>query len=330
MISRCFLSLVPIAFALIGCLQIDSPAATLAEYDRVVASAAGQVESALSRERARPGSAGKALDNLSRSIPSSVAVENPDGREIRADLSWVKSDISYAQRLNRKKRTDKLQDVLARLQTLQDASRGRESGASISSERARNTLATILAGKEYQESMTENIAQRVLGAISRFLARIIGPGTGEVISWVLLVGLVLGAAALLVFLVLHLINSPSPKRQKVAQTTIRQASVERPTAEALLLQAEDDARAGRFREAFRSIYLAAILHLDGRRFVTYAEGTTNWEYTRAARRLAPSDTARLFGDMTIRFDDLIYGQRTVTGDEYSGFRRSYQELEEKI
>lgn len=327
MISRHALSLVPIALTLMGCLQVASTAATSAEYDRVISSAAGQIESALSHERAHPGSAGKTLDNVSGSIPSSVVVDQPDGSKIRADLSWVKSDISYAQRLNGKKRTDKLQDVLARLRTLEDASTGRRFGATMSSGRARKTLATILAGKEYQASITENVAQRMLGAISRFLARIIGPGTGDVISWVLLVGLVLGAAAILVFLVLHLINSRSPQREKVSPTTLRRAAIERPTAEALLLQAEDDARAGRFREAFRSIYLAAILCLDNRRFITYAEGTTNWEYTRAARRLAPADTARLFDDMTMRFDDLIYGQRTVTGDEYSCFRRSYYDLE---
>jgi hypothetical protein len=327
MIFRRLLSLIPIGLVLTGCLPGVALAATASEYDRYVASAATGVESALSKERAHAGSSSRVLDDLTRSIPSSVVVKNSDGSKILADLSWARADISYAQRLKGKKRTDKLQDVLARLRTLEDAN-GRQSGATVSSEQARNTLAKTLAGKEYRKSLTESVVQRVLAWVLRSLERIIGPGTGEVISWVLLVGLVIGAAALLVFLALHLISSRSPKRRKVVPTTIRQSRVGRPTAKALLLRAEEDARAGRFREAIRAIYLAGILHLDGRRFVTYEEGTTNWEYTHTARRLAPPDAARLFGDMTMRFDDLIYGQRTVTGDEYSGFVRSYHQLED--
>ncbi|HET6454242.1 MAG TPA: DUF4129 domain-containing protein [Armatimonadota bacterium] len=326
MIRRRFLSLI----LLVWCLQGPALAVTASEYDRYVASAATGVESALSKERAHAGSSSRVLDDLTRTIPSSVVVENSDGSKILADLSWARADISSAQRLKGKKRADKLQDLAARLRTLEDASKSRQSGATVSAEKARNTLAKTLAGKEYQKSLMEGVAQRVLAWVLRSLERIIGPGTGEVISWVLLVGLVIGAAALLVFLVLHVINSRSPKRRKVVPPTIRQSRVERPTSKALLLRAEEDARAGRFREAIRAIYLAGILHLDGRRFVTYEEGTTNWEYTHAARRLAPPDAAALFGDMTMRFDDLIYGQRTVTDDEYSTFIRSYQELEETV
>jgi hypothetical protein len=319
---------IPIAMALACLLCGGSAAATPTEYDRAVASAAARIESALSQERAHPGAARQALDDLSRSIPSAVVTEDADGSRIRADLSRLKSDISSARRLKGKKQAERLGDVLARLRTLEDAARVRRPGSNVSSDRARGILAGTLAGKEYQESLKETVIQRALGAILSALDRVLGPGTGEVISWVMLVGLVLGAAAVLAFLVFHLIHSRSPKRQRAVPTTLRQVGVERPTAEALLQQAESDARSGRFREAFRSIYLAAILHLDGRRFVTYAEGTTNWEYTRSARQLAPPDIASLFRDMTIRFDDLIYGQQTVTGDEYSGFRRSYHELEE--
>jgi len=328
MIVRRLLSLIPITLILANCLH-GVALAEASQYERCIASSATGVESALSQERTRVGSSTRTLEDLARSTPASVVVENSDGSKIRADLSWARADISYAQRLKGKKRTDKLQDVLARLRTLEDAN-GRQSGATVSSEQARNTLAKTLAGKEYQRSLTESVVQRAIGWILGLLQGIIGPGTGAVISWILLVGLVVGAVGLLGFLAVHLINSQSSKLRKAVPTTIRQAKIDRPTAKALLLQAEKEARAGRFREAFRSVYRAAILHLDGRRFLTYEEGTTNWEYTRAARRLAPPDVAALFGDMTLRFDEMIYGQRIVNDDEYSGFMHSYHKLEETV
>ena len=78
------------------------------------------------------------------------------------------------------------------------------------------------------------------------------------------------------------------------------------------------ARAGRFREALRALYLATLVSLDRRRLIAFDPALTNWQYLRHM----PRDELRQdFMHFTRLFDYKWYGDERTTEADYETCRQ---------
>jgi hypothetical protein len=149
--------------------------------------------------------------------------------------------------------------------------------------------------------------------------------------WALLAIIIVVFVALLAWLVWRLMSLVSLRSAERAPRSHRtEASIAILSQSTVLEAAERDAAAGRYKEAFRGLYLAAILALDKANLVKYADGVTNREYLRILTRQGVEDAVTAFGPMTESFDELIYGKRHISEREYGECRRRYDELERVI
>ena len=174
--------------------------------------------------------------------------------------------------------------------------------------------------------------QKIAAFLLKQLSRLHVPeGVVTVIGWLVLAAIVILFVVVLVYLVLRLVamassrdfeRRPRHQRVNIPSSSVSQASV--------LEAAQADAAAGRYREAFRGIYLAAILALDRSKLVKYADGITNWEYLRALGRQENQDATKAFAPMTASFDEMIYGKRQITVRDYNECMARYRALEETL
>ena len=137
--------------------------------------------------------------------------------------------------------------------------------------------------------------------------------------------------AALVFVVLRLVAYYSnPKSESETAGSTRITRKQAPSPISAIQAAEKHAAAGRYREAFRGIYLAAILVLDRAKLIKYTDGTTNWEYLRWLARQPKEQPVEVFREMTTSFDDLIYGKKEVSRDDYANSAEHFKQLEEVL
>ncbi len=305
-------------------------AATLDEYNRTLAGAADRIHAALRAEKAQRGSGRPILDDLSHALPSTMPVEAPSGKPINADLRWIKNEISSIKHDKARQRPDRLSALEARVKMAAGIDTA-QSARGVASSEARSALRKILAKKEYRPSVASDLGERVIRAVQDAIARVLGavPDKAWGAMGYILAGLaVLAFALALIFVALKIVayySSPVPRR---VQTEERHERIlKRPSLESLLQAADNEASRGRFREAFRNIYLATLLLLDKAHLITYADGSTNGEYMRALRRQSARDQAQVFGDMTLLFDQSIYGSRDVSADDYHRSKSRFHELE---
>lgn len=143
------------------------------------------------------------------------------------------------------------------------------------------------------------------------------------LGWVLLFGVMF--AVLVVGVVLYLVYRPAKKRSAEAETGERIPSPQdrRPAephaARELWREAEDFARQGRFLEAVRSVYLAALAGLHQAGLIRYEPMRTNGEYARMLRAKG-ADAEELrepFRELTGLFEQKWYGERGAAGDDYA-------------
>jgi len=165
----------------------------------------------------------------------------------------------------------------------------------------------------------------------------IKPGAGSVsgLFWPIVVGLFL--AVLATALVLWFRRREAPTRPVVKTTTA--APVEPPPTvpheqapAALFRQAEELARAGRFKDATRSLYHAVLSLLHRQQLLRYETTRTNGEYVRQVR-LAPTAPQGLhepFARLTSLFDFLWYGDQNCAPNDYSTCRGLAEEIRQEV
>jgi hypothetical protein len=139
---------------------------------------------------------------------------------------------------------------------------------------------------------------------------------------------VVAVAGLLAILVWLLIQGRDRKKISDAQadvTSMQEAALSADPMSALSRApeswaglADDLARAGRFREAIRHLYLASLsrLHRDGA--IDYDPAKSNWDYFRAFK--GPGTLLPPFRELTRRFDFAWYGNLEVSAGSWQTFR----------
>lgn len=311
--------------------SLCASAATLTEYNRTLSQASDQIRTALRSESVHRGSGIPVLQELSRSLPSTMKVETGTGKPINADLRWIKDEITSITNDKARKRPDRLRQLAERVNTAASVVVTAQPGKGVSALDARDTLHKVLSKKEYQPSVVNDFWVRMVRAIQEAIGRIFGaiPDSAWGIMGYVLAGIaVIAFAVALIFVALKVLehySKPAPRQQRAVERS--QRITKRPSLEALLLAAEDDAAHSRYREAFRNIYLATLLILDRAHLITYVDGSTNGEYMRALRRQSARNQAQVFGEMTLLFDRSIYGGHEVSIDDYLSSKTRFHELE---
>lgn len=303
----------------------------MAQYGRMLATTTRAIDSAIIAERAHPGSATNALKQTMHALPINMRVTTPDGVSVRVDLSDLQIELNDARASFGKARLAHLQKSRDYLTSMAAAADVRSPHPKMAAD-AKSTLRNVLKGGEYQPSKKEELWQRILGPLLNLLGGIHPSSTVvDVLSWILLGATIILFVVVLVLLVLRLIEGLSfggraPRRQ------VQREAVTAPLASvaSVIDDAEQAAAAGDYREAFRRVYLASILTLDSVRLVKFVDGVTNWEYLRTLSRQDRQDAVSVFRPMTETFDELIYGKRGVSKDDYAHSLQQFHRLGEML
>lgn len=295
------------------------------ECRQALADASRTLDRAIAMEKARPGSSKTQVDGLARSIGSSAGPVSRGRQSVSSSLAEVASRLHSVGTLKGAERLARLRRVSEYVRTLRYAADKIPTNDPKQIAKARAILGQELTKGEYHESPSERLMVRIMEGIANALSTVFGSGGASVFGWIVLGIVLLAFIGAIVYSILR-VNWGSVKPLQEADA--RPARRVRPSAEALLAQAERAAAEGRYRDAFRSIYLASILLLDKKHLLNYTDGGTNWEYIRAMSRQAPPEVTAIFSDMTRLFDDLVYGQREISSEEYSSGRNGYSRLEE--
>jgi hypothetical protein len=153
------------------------------------------------------------------------------------------------------------------------------------------------------------------------------------LGWILLAGL---AAAILVvagLLFLSTRGRPRPQKAPVKAAPEKMAPADLPRPEdhsptESWRRAETLAAEGRFLDALRHLYLAALFQLDRKQLLHYEATRTNGEYVRQVRlsEHAPPALQAPFERLTNGFEVQWYGERSCDAGEYAAFRRLAEEI----
>ena len=266
---------------------------------------------------------GKLLDQ----VPDAV-IESPDGKPVR--FTWLKDDLKRIRTSKQKEWAPEARKLLSKLQSLDAASADIHKGSKSRNTDAKRRLTAILKKSEYKESIGQQLLLRMLEKIGGFLAGVFGNEAAKYIGWFLVGLLVLVFVVSIVYLIMYLIRTFTGGHKENKVEKMVESIRSRPSFESMLEKSAREAAEGRYRDAFRSLYLASIIMLDKSSLIVYTDSITNWEYLRVIKKQAPPDAIRVFSDMTLTFDILIYGHRNVSQNEYDEGLKQFRQLESLI
>ena len=154
-------------------------------------------------------------------------------------------------------------------------------------------------------------------------------GGFRLIGWLLLGGLLV--AVLVVAVVLWLQHRGSDGQRKAVKSVAALSDLDSTTprpdqssAEELWRQADESARAGRFLEAVRAVYLGVLALLHRANLIRYERTRTNGEYLNQLR--PHTELQGPFGHLTSIFEIKFYGERSCQPDDYSACRAIAQNI----
>ena len=147
----------------------------------------------------------------------------------------------------------------------------------------------------------------------------------RIIFWVL----VIVAAAAFAVLVAVLVQTITRREARAKPLELDAAEVtlmEARDNDSLLALAEQQAKAGDYRRAFRLVYLAALVALDTGGVLRFDRSKTNWEYLRALRAAGRGDIYSALTPLTREFDQVWYGLGLADAGRYARARAQYDAL----
>lgn len=267
------------------------------------------------------------IKNILDRVPDAI-IESPDGKPV--SLAWLRNDLKRISNAKQNQWIAEAKKLLSKLQSLRAASSDIRQVNTARDKAAKKKLAAILKRNEYKESIGEQLLYRMLEKFGGFLAGVFGSDAAKYIGWFLAGLLVLVFVVAIVYLVMFIIRNFSVRKKDVKAEKLIESIKTRPSFELMLEKSAREAAEGRYRDAFRSLYLASIIMLDKSNLIVYTDSITNWEYLRVIKKQAPPEAISIFGDMTLTFDILIYGHRNVSRNEYDDGLKQFRKLESLI
>ena len=134
------------------------------------------------------------------------------------------------------------------------------------------------------------------------------------------------AFAVLVAVIIQAIGRRGAQARPLALDEEEATLVEARDNNSLLALAEQQAKAGDYRRAFRLIYIATLVALDSGGVLRFDRSKTNWEYLRALRAAGRGDVYEAMTPLTREFDQVWYGFARADASNYARALAQYQAL----
>ena len=154
-----------------------------------------------------------------------------------------------------------------------------------------------------------------------------GPSINPYVIRGILVVIACAAFAVLVAVLVQAIGRREARAKPLALDEEEAVLVEARDTDSLLARAEQQARAGDYRRAFRLVYLASLIALDTGGVLHFDRSKTNWEYLRAMRAAGRSDVYAALTPLTREFDQVWYGFAPADASQYARALAQYEALQ---
>jgi hypothetical protein len=193
---------------------------------------------------------------------------------------------------------------------------------------------SVLAGPEFASEPLPppSLSDRIAAWLDRVFApkqpapQVNGPNINPHVILGILYVVAAAAFALIVALIVQTIGRRSPRAKPLALDEEEAVLVEARDNDSLLARAEQQAKEGDYRRAFRLVYLAALVSLDTGGVLRFDRSKTNWEYLRALRSAGRSDIYAAMTPLTREFDQVWYGFAYADISHYHRALAQYQAL----
>ena len=163
-----------------------------------------------------------------------------------------------------------------------------------------------------------------------------GPPFDPNIAKGILIGIGLLAVVLILSLVVRLVfgilenrkdrAAPVGNLSNLAMTQEEEALIQAGDYNRLMLLARQNAAGGEYRNAYRLVYLAALVLLDSTGNLHLNRSWTNWEYLRHIESAGKDEIYNLMAPLTADFDRIWYGQDTVDHSAFDNAALHYDLL----
>lgn len=325
----------PALVLLLSGLALRVTAATPQEYDRALAQVQAALVSqaqAISAEEVPPGEAPSLL--AQRMLGPIRSIEPPGSAPAPVDTSRLVAAIQAAEAVkNADAKADALGAVGTQIATLRAALL--HSGAFSDPAAAKRAARAVLARAEFGSDLPPppSLAERLAAWIARIhwphssaSPNFNGPSINPKVIEGILIVIAAGAFAVLVGVIVQAIGRRSARSKPLALDEEEATLVEARDNESLLGLAEQQAKAGDYRRAFRLVYLAALVMLDTGGVLRFDRSKTNWEYLRALRAAGRGDIYSALTPLTREFDQVWYGFGLADASHYARALAQYQAL----
>ncbi len=154
-----------------------------------------------------------------------------------------------------------------------------------------------------------------------------GPNINPAVVKGILIAIAAGAFAILVAVLVQTIGRRDSKARPLALDEEEAVLMEARDNDSLLALAEQQAKTGDYRRAFRLVYLASLVALDTDGVLRFDRSKTNWEYLRALRATGRGDVYMALSPLTREFDLVWYGFAPTNSSQYAWALAQYHALE---
>ena len=155
-----------------------------------------------------------------------------------------------------------------------------------------------------------------------------GPNINPKVVEGILIAIACGAFAILVAVLVQALGRREAKARPLALDEEEATLMEARDNDSLLALAEQQAKTGDYRRAFRLVYLASLVTLDTDGVLRFDRSKTNWEYLRALRASGRGDVYTALTPLTREFDQVWYGFAPTNSSQYAWALTQYQALQD--
>lgn len=309
-------------------------AATPQEYDRAL----GQVQAALARQsealQAQVISSGSSPSLVAQQVLSPIhSVEAPGQSPVLVNTAQLVAAIGTAEALkDPEKKLGALNAVsqqigLLRQALVQTSARAAPAGAEASAR-------AVLSQPEFASDPPP--PPSIADKLAAWLDKLFQPRTPQApnvpnanpnVILGILIAIAAGAFAVLVAVLVQAIGKRDARARPLALDEEEAVLVEARDNNSLLALAEQQAKAGDYRRAFRLVYLASLVALDTNGVLHFDRSKTNWEYLRAMRASGRGDVYTALTPLTREFDQVWYGFAPADASQYARALAQYHALQ---
>lgn len=315
-------------------LALRVTAATPQEYDHALA----EVQTVLIHQaqaiKAEEVPSGVAASLVAQQTLGTIrSIETPGRAPVLVDSSRLIAAVQSAEAVKSLDgRVDALKAVGEQIALLRTELA--HSGTPPDSEAVVKSARTVLARPEFASEPLPppSLSDRIAAWLDKVFSRktpspnVNMPSVNPNIILGILIVIAAAAFAVLVAVIVQAIGRRSVRSKPLALDEEEAVLVEARDNDSLLALAEQQAKAGDFRRAFRLVYLAALVALDTGGVLRFDRSKTNWEYLRALRASGRGDIYQAMTPLTREFDHVWYGFAHADASHYARALAQYQAL----